>query len=67
MPNGPLPNDRMQWQHVTDDDLVTDGAGDDPPQNDLGDGTRYTGHCREMGQSAFLCIPSVILGGFDVL
>ncbi|KAL9976300.1 hypothetical protein ACROYT_G013584 [Oculina patagonica] len=45
---GPLPNDRMQWQHLTDAELVPDGPGDDPPPNDLEDGSRCTGHSREI-------------------
>lgn len=67
MPNDPLPDDGTQWQHLTDDDLVTDGHGDDPPQNDLGDETRHTGHSREMGLSVFLVSLLLFhLGLFDV-
>ncbi len=51
MPNGSLPDldNHMQWQRLTNDDLVADGAGEDPSPNDLGDGTRYTGYSGEMG------------------
>ncbi|KAL9976298.1 hypothetical protein ACROYT_G013582 [Oculina patagonica] len=49
LPNGELQYDRMQWQHLTDDDSVPDGPGDDPPpKNEQEDATRHTDHFREI-------------------